>query len=244
MTSRGRPTDNRRLPHVDARSVRVDSYSAPAPEVSAVGRAIRKLRHRRGLTLGDLATAAGLSPSFLSLVERGRSTLALTSLFNVARSLDVDVADLLPGSQSRPPAHGGWEVTHDYAAGRTPMVVGDREYRFLSARIEHRVLEPLLVTVHPTVQPETPYRHEGEEFAWVVSGELVYIVDGREHPLRVGDCIHVVSSTLHAVRNDGEEPAQVVWVLSQPLVRDSLGELTARHEDRVRNSEPAIHEGE
>lgn len=190
------------------------------------------------MTLGGLATSTGLSPSFLSLVERGRSTLALTSLFNVARALEVDVADLLPSSQYRSPADREWEITRDYAAERTAVTVGDRDYCFLAARMERRVLEPLLVTVRPTVRPETPYRHEGEEFAWVVRGELVYIVEGREYLLRPGDCIHVVSSTLHALRNDTDEPAQAVWVMSQPLVRDSLGELAVGHEDRKNCGDP------
>lgn len=207
-------------------------------QVRAIGHAIRELRRQRGTTLEGLATSTGLSPSFLSLVERGRSALALTSLFNVARALEVDVADLLPPSQSRPPAHRAWEVTRDYAAARMPVTVGDRDYCFLAARMERRVLEPLLVTVQPTVRPERPYRHKGEEFAWVVRGELVYMVEGREYRLGPGDCIHVASSTLHALRNDTDEPAQAVWVMSQPLVRDSLGELAVRHEDRITSGEP------
>ena len=54
-------------------------------EVRAVGQAIRALRRQRGMTLDELSERAGLSPSFMSLVERGRSSLALTSLFSVTR---------------------------------------------------------------------------------------------------------------------------------------------------------------
>ena len=72
-------------------------------EVRAVGQAIRAMRQQRAMTLDELSERAGLSPSFMSLVERGRSSLALTSLFAVARALGIDVAQLLPASEEAPP---------------------------------------------------------------------------------------------------------------------------------------------
>ncbi len=195
-----------------------------------MGKAIRMLRRHRGLSLQELAKASGLSASFLSLVERGLSTLALTSLFNVATALSVDVEELLPKTRTRTMPHDRTEVARNYAADLVPITIGDREYRFLSAHIEGRTLEPLLVSVKPTSRAEIPYRHKGEEFAWVLKGELVYIVEGREYLLRPGDCIHVISSVPHALRNDGKETAQALWVLSQPMVHESLGELTIGHE--------------
>jgi DNA-binding transcriptional regulator YiaG len=52
-------------------------------EVVAVGSTIRALRTERGLSLRELSRRTGLSTGFLSMVERGQSSLALTSLNNV-----------------------------------------------------------------------------------------------------------------------------------------------------------------
>jgi len=204
-------------------------------EVIAVGQAIRTLRQQRGMTLDDLAERAGLSASFMSLVERGRSSLALTSLFSVARALEVDVAQLLPATGEHHEGHAGCQVILQYAQDITPVRVGDRDYRFLAALITNRILEPLLVTVEPTVVEQVSYGHQGEEFAWVVSGEIVYAVDGHDYPLRAGDCIHIESSRSHSLRNDSGEDATVLWVLSQPLVQETLGELARDHMRRVPN---------
>lgn len=210
-----------------------DAGATVSAEIHAVGRAIRHLRHRRGLTLDELAERAGLSPSFMSLVERGRSSLALTSLFSVARALGVDVGELLPAREARHPGHHGCEVTREWAKTLTPVRVGDRDYRFLSAEIDGRILEPLLVTVRPTLSKEVSYAHEGEEFAWVVAGQVIYEVEGHEHILRGGDSIHVDSSRSHSLRNESGEDATILWVLSQPLVRETLGELARHHMRRV-----------
>ena len=62
------------------------------------------------------------------------------------------------------------------------------------------------------------YSHEGEEFAYVLSGELVYIVDGIEYHLGPGDSIHLRSSVPHAMRNTKDEPVQAIWVLTPRLM--------------------------
>lgn len=155
--------------------------------------------------------------------------MALTSLFNVARALDVDVPDLLPGSQTRRPTRG-WTVTFDDDPVMDSMRLGERDYRFLSANMDNRTLEPLLVTIYPTVHSEQPYSHEGEEFARVIHGELLFrLEDETEYRLTSGDCIHLSSSRLHAIHNDTANPTQVLWVLSQPLVNGSFSMLLDRH---------------
>jgi len=204
-------------------------------EVRAVGQAIRALRQQSGMTLDELSERAGLSPSFMSLVERGRSSLALTSLFSVARALGVDVAQLLPATGEVHQGHDGCQVIREYAREITPVRVGDRDYRFLAAQITNRILEPLLVTVQPTLTEQVSYGHLGEEFAWVVSGEVIYVVEGYEYRLGPGDSIHIDSSRSHSLRNETDEDAAVLWVLSQPLVQETLGELARDHMRRVPN---------
>jgi transcriptional regulator with XRE-family HTH domain len=212
-------------------------------EVVAVGQAIRAMRQQKAMTLDELSERAGLSPSFMSLVERGRSSLALTSLFAVARALDIDVAQLLPATEEVHYGHEGCQVVREYAREITPIHVGDREYRFLAAQIRDRILEPLLVTVKPTLADFDSYTHPGEEFAWVVSGEIVYVVEGVDYRLGVGDSIHVDSTRPHGLRNETDQNASVLWVLSQPLVQETLGELTRYHMNRVPNRPMAMDSG-
>ena len=94
----------------------------------------------------------------------------------------------------------------------------NRTYRLLSDRARHRVLEPLLVTVQPTETIEEPYNHDGEEFAYVIEGGLAFTVDGEEYRLGPGDSIHFLSSVPHAIRNDSDEAAKVLWVLTPRFI--------------------------
>jgi quercetin dioxygenase-like cupin family protein len=80
------------------------------------------------------------------------------------------------------------------------------------------VLEPLLVTVQPTDTVEEPYSHDGEEFAYVLSGNLLYIIAGTPYRLGPGDSIYFPAAVPHAIHNDTDDPARVLWVLTPRLI--------------------------
>jgi transcriptional regulator with XRE-family HTH domain len=187
-------------------------------EIVAVGKAIRSLRNEKGLSLRELSRLAGLSTSFLSMVERGRSSLALTSLNNVAKALDTDLADLFVSERKVRVSHPLPHVSRAEEEGQLSITSSERVYRVLSPRAPGLVFEPLLVTVRPNSDLEEPYSHEGEEFAYVIEGGLAFTVDGEVYSLGPGDSIHFLSSVPHAIRNDSGEPAKVLWVLTPRFI--------------------------
>jgi transcriptional regulator with XRE-family HTH domain len=68
-----------------------------APDVSTeidVGERLRAIRRARRCTLRTVAMRSGLSESFLSQVERGRSSASIASLRRIADALGVSIADL------------------------------------------------------------------------------------------------------------------------------------------------------
>jgi XRE family aerobic/anaerobic benzoate catabolism transcriptional regulator len=77
----------------------------PSLLLQSLGRTLRALRTRRGLTVRELAAAADLSVRFLSEVEAGRGNISVTRLAALAQALGVDITTLLavedtPGSRS------------------------------------------------------------------------------------------------------------------------------------------------
>jgi len=187
-------------------------------EIVAVGKAIRTLRKEKGLSLRELSRRAGLSTSFLSMVERGHSSLALTSLNNVAKALDTDLADLFVSERKVRVSHPLPHVSRAKEDDQLSIASSQRVYRVLSPRAPGLVFEPLLVTVRPKSDLEEPYSHEGEEFAYVIEGELLFTIHGEEYRLGPGDTIHLLSTVPHAIRNDTDEPAKILWVLTPRFI--------------------------
>jgi transcriptional regulator with XRE-family HTH domain len=132
-------------------------------EVVVVGSAIRALRRERGLSLRKLSRKIGLSTGFRSMVEHGKSSLALTSLNNVAKALDVELVALFPPGRKVRKVHPLPHVTRAEEHGQVSIASNQRVYKVLSPRASGLILEPLLVTVQSGSDLEEPYAHDGEK---------------------------------------------------------------------------------
>jgi transcriptional regulator with XRE-family HTH domain len=186
-------------------------------EIQAIGAAIRELRLQHGLTLRDLSQRSGLSSGFLSLVERGLASPALTSLSAIAKALGVEMATLFsqqPSSEGSASLH----VSHVSDDGQLTLISSGRIYKLLSERAPDLVLEPLLVTIPPNTHDAEPYGHEGEEFAYVLSGRLRFVIDRMEYQVGPGDTVHFRSTVPHAIHNDQDVPVRAIWVLTPRML--------------------------
>lgn len=189
----------------------------PGEQAAKVAVAIKRTRTARGMTLRSLAEAAGLSPGFLSMAERGSSSLSLTSLFAVAEALGVNASELLDGSERRgTPAEHAVSRADDAAAAR--ITAGDRAYRVMTGDLPDQRLEGLLMVVRPTDRPSPVTEHTGEEFCYLLSGELVVHLPGEELVLGPGDTLHFKSRVPHALHNRGPGDARALWVVDHPLL--------------------------
>jgi len=194
---------------------RADGHSSQSLE--AIGFAIRKLRKERGLSLRDLSRLSGLSTGFLSLVERGRSSPALTSLQAIGKALETNVATFFKPEVAVQDSGSIPHVARASDDGQIAIAASHRTYKLLSRRAQSLTLEPLLVTIMPGGEMEEAYSHGGEEFCYLLAGRLRYVVNGKEYRLEPGDSIHFQSSVPHGIHNDGDSPVTAVWVVTPRL---------------------------
>lgn len=176
-----------------------------------LGEKIKELRQQRNLTLRDLSDQTGFSISFLSQVERGLSSLSISSLRTLAQSLGIDLSVFFP-----PPVHGNY-VTRTAAQQPFRLEGSDIDYVSLSGEFPARTLEPLLVTLPPNHRATEPFSHPGEEFGYIVTGDLTMLIDGNEYLLGPGDSIHFSSRTRHTWENRGEVPVVAVWIVTPKI---------------------------
>ncbi len=74
----------------------------------ALARGMSRLRKRRGLTISEMAEAAGLSVQFVSMLERGQRSAKLSTLHAIATALDLSASELLAeGELERPSRTNG-----------------------------------------------------------------------------------------------------------------------------------------
>jgi len=185
-----------------------------APDVITevdVGERLRAIRRMRRCTLREVADRSGLSESFLSQVERGRSNASIASLRRIADALRVTVADLFePTGPPRPRV-----LRSDDRPALTFGILGRK--LLLTPKPLHQ-LEVFVGELQPGGSTGAePYAHgDSEELFVVLTGTVQLELGGELHELEPGDSIDYRSSTPHRVSNVGEELAEVMWIISPP----------------------------
>lgn len=181
---------------------------ASPPELGERLRALRLLRRR---TLREVATAAGVSESFLSQVERGRSSASVATLQRLATALGIEVSDLFASNGLPRPRVLRREE-------RQLLVWGHLGRKALLTPKPFHSLEVLAAEFEPGGSTgDEPYTHgDSEELLLVIRGRVHVQLDTEVHELAAGDSVQYRSSTPHRVSNRGDEAAEVLFVISPP----------------------------
>lgn len=177
----------------------------------AVGPQLRQLRLEKRLTLQAVASGTGLSHSFISLFERGRSGITMATLRRLLQFYGTTLASLASNQ-----AHYdlGWLTR----AERRPTLSG----QFTGVTIEQLStmpgsLDPSLYTIEPGAGSDGSYRHEGEEFIFVLSGTFEILLGGATlYRLQEGDSLNFPSSVEHEWVNPCPESIRVLWINTPP----------------------------
>jgi DNA-binding transcriptional MerR regulator/mannose-6-phosphate isomerase-like protein (cupin superfamily) len=177
-----------------------------------IGERIRRLRQERGASLRDLAQKTGLSPSYISSIERSLSNPSVASLQKLASALGTNLVKMLGSAEEGRDQHlvveAGERQTLDLSV---PGVVIEQ------LALTETQLEPLLFRIEPGVGSEESYLHEGEEFLYVLSGTFEITLEETDtYVLEAGAAMTFASHRPHRWRNPGATEACVIWVNTPP----------------------------
>jgi transcriptional regulator with XRE-family HTH domain len=176
-----------------------------------VGERLRTLRQFRRYTLQSVAARSGLSESFLSQVERGRSNASIASLKRIADALGVSMADLF-----EPDGLPGPRVLRRDERPALQFGILGRKLLLTPRPLHHLEVFAGELEVGGSTGPE-PYAHgDSEELFVVVSGTVRLELGGEVFELERGDSIDYRSSVPHRAVNTGNELAEVLWIISPP----------------------------
>jgi len=190
-----------------------------------LGRKIRDLRLRRGLTVQKLADASGLSKGFISQVENDRTSPSLATLRDLATALRTSVAYLVV--EDDPTLH----VVR--AAERPRVQTGDATTtaEVLSAQPK-RNLELLMLELPPgPAADEGRHSHHGEECLLCVEGRVRLVHGEQELVLETGDSCHFDGRIAHSIENLGPVPAKLLVAMTpaafEPVLRADVPQSPA-----------------
>src|SRR5881275_2645622 len=185
----------------------VRSNSNGPAGASAIGIRLRQLRTQRKLSLSTVARAVGISAGFLSALERSHMTASVGTLRKVARFYKTNILDFFDPTESN---------SRLVRPDRRKVLEAGPGVRMELLAWGNTVMEPHLFRIAAQAGSGESYTHEGEEFLYILRGQLHISLDGEEYRLRPGDSFYFESATPHRWKNPGRSETWVLWVNTPP----------------------------
>jgi transcriptional regulator with XRE-family HTH domain len=179
--------------------------------MSDLGNRLKLLRKQSKATLEAVAAATDLTKSYLSKIERGVAVPSLSTALKLANHFGVELGVLFGSERNR------GDVCVTRKDGRLPFngglptgpasYVGDvlcADYR--GKRMIPFLIKPPFVLADPVALAE----HDGDEFVFVISGDIEVVFTDAREILTVGDAIYFNSSRPHKLRSFGDVRAEIL----------------------------------
>jgi transcriptional regulator with XRE-family HTH domain len=174
-----------------------------------LGEALRTRRKQLGRTIVQIAEKTALSVSFISQVERGRSTPSFVSFYKIASALDSSMDELI----KMPRQHKTFTKRGD----RQKFNLGDpdRNYENLAPGFPKGTINACIIYA-PAGYATEKFNHEGEEFVYQIKGNVKHIIEDEEYIVGPGDTLHFDSNRTHS-SIIGDEDSIELWVGTMPI---------------------------
>jgi quercetin dioxygenase-like cupin family protein len=176
-------------------------------EVTHVGVRIRQARLDKKLSLDAMANETGLSKDVIKKIESGEQRPSVGTLLQLSRTLQLASGFLLKESDD------SVEARTDAYTKRTDHYA----YTPLSPGAENNHLKAFRIVVEAGASHEgVGFQHEGEEFAYVLDGDVEIQVGDHINVLKTGESLHFNSGVKHDLRNIGDHDAELIVVVYAP----------------------------
>ena len=179
----------------------------------SLGDRIRRVREMRGLTTKDLSSRTGIDIDTLERTESGEMIPALGQLARLGKALDMKMGYFIyPGIERVMTVVRKDKRRPISRYGETKSIRYGYSYESLAPEKADRLMEPFIVTLVPTDVEEFS-THTGQEFIYVLEGEMKVQVGDRVDFLKPGDAVYYDSNQPHFVRCVGTTVTKILAVL-------------------------------
>jgi len=183
----------------------------------AIGREVRACRNKLGITVADLAAAAGLSLGMLSKIENGMTSPSLTTLQALSKALGVPITSFFKRYEEER------EVIFVKAGeGLAIERRGTRnghQYHLLGYTGDQTsgvVVEPYLITLTTESDVFPLFQHGGKEFLYMLEGEVVYRHADKRYTMTPGDSLFFDADAPHGPEEMVKLPIRFLSIISYP----------------------------
>ena len=175
-----------------------------------IGLKMKRLRLALNLTQEELADRTELSKSFISQVERDLTSPSIATLIDILQALGTDLKEFFGDeTDSQIVFHDAdyFEKYDEELKNKTEWIIPNAQ---------KNQMEPIRVTLQPGGRTYLDDPHEGEEFGYVLSGQITIHLGQQTYKAKRGETFYFKSSSRHYIEAAGKAGASIIWVSTPP----------------------------
>jgi transcriptional regulator with XRE-family HTH domain len=175
-----------------------------------IGKKIKALRLAAELTQEELAVRAQLTKGFISQIENDQTSISLDSLSDILDALGMSISEFFADDKTSE------RIVFSRADRIALSDRGAASFELLVPGSTNMLMDPILVTLDPGQSLPVEEPHNGEEFGFVLAGQLVIKYDKQTHHVRKDHCFYFESFKPHQFTNQGKNKTTFLWVTNPP----------------------------
>lgn len=174
-----------------------------------VGQVVKQIREVRGISIRELSRLSGLSANALSMIERGRTSPSVSTLYRLTDALNVPITALFRQEQTLEP------IVYRSMETRTHVPFPLGVWEGLGGESFTGRLQPFMLTLESRAESgREKIVHTGSEFVYCLKGVLEYEVEDKIFTLEAGYSLLFSARLTHRWRNPGRVVTNAIIVLS------------------------------
>ena len=173
-----------------------------------IGEKIKNLRILCDLTQEELADRTELTKGYISQLENGLTSPSIATLIDILSALGTNLKEFFSDEDDEKIVFS----EDDYFEKDND----DHLITWLVPNAKKNEMEPIRVTLKPHSQTEVDYPHDGQEFGYVIDGEIVLVVGKQTYNLKQGETFYFETDKQHYIMNRTNKSACIIWVSSPP----------------------------
>ncbi|MBR5900082.1 MAG: helix-turn-helix transcriptional regulator [Clostridia bacterium] len=174
-----------------------------------IGEKIKDLRLFCELTQEELADRCELTKGYISQLENDLTSPSIATLIDILQALGTNLKDFFSDIDSEE------KLTfnkNEFIEKSTE----DYVLNWLVPNSQKNIMEPVHIVLKAGGQTEQDFPHEGEEFGFVLKGEIVLLIGKRRVRVKKGESFYFTSNKVHNIINKSSKEAEFIWVSSPP----------------------------
>ena len=174
-----------------------------------LGEKIKNLRLSCDLTQEELADRCELTKGYISQLENDLTSPSIATLIDILSALGTTLKEFFADEDA--------EEKVSFSKNEfIEKVTDDYILNWVVPNAQKNVMEPVHMVLHGGAKTDDDFPHEGEEFGFVLKGEIALKLGKRSVTVKKGESFYFTPNTVHSIVNKKDTDAEFIWVSSPP----------------------------